>query len=127
MRTVVLAVAAAVALAAGLVGVASAAIGDGTLTLDANATMKPNGRAIVVTGSVQCDAGQRVKVTANPMKDPKALGRTSFACTGEVQSFELTVRMRGNGMKFSDMTQTQLFVFANTGDDVASDTVTVGW
>jgi hypothetical protein len=109
-------------------GGAQAAVVDGTLSLDSSAALSANGRAIVVGGELQCDAGQRVTVTVNPASGtPNALGKTAFACTGEPQRFELTVRMRGNGVKFEDIGSTVLFARADTGDDVDSWSGVVSW
>ena len=127
MRRYVLVAAAAAALALGAIGTAAAAIMPDSLTLDSDATMKANGRAIVVNGWVQCHPGQRVKITANPVIGPTALGRTSFACSGDRQSFEVTVRMRGNGIKFSDMGSTQIWVNAFTDDGFQSESGPVNW
>ena len=81
-----------------------------------------------MTGSVECDAGQRVRITANPASGtPNALGRTSFACSGARQSFEVTVRMKGSGTKFFDMNFTQLWVNAFTDDDIETATPIVNW
>lgn len=81
-----------------------------------------------MTGSVTCDAGERVRITVTPISGtPNALGRTSFACSGGPQSFDVTVRMKGDGTKFSDMHETQMFVAATTGDGVDSGTFDVTW
>jgi len=108
--------------------VADAAVDDGTLALGASAALSANGRAIVVSGELRCEAGQRVRVTVNPMSGvPDALGKTAFVCSGEAQPFELTVRMRGNGATFADVGSAQLFARADTGDDVDSWTGDVAW
>ena len=131
MKTTLLAAAvAALGIIAGGSATVSAAVMDGTLQIDEAATLKPNGRAIVVTGEVQCDAGERVQVTVNPAAGtPKAVGRTAFSCDGTMQSFELVVRMKGNGTKFSELASSSVQVsgHAASGGDADSVVQTVSW
>ena len=115
-------------LVASTVGVVAVEAAVETIVLDGAASVSTNGRALTVTGAIACDAGQRARITVSPMSASlNALGRTAVVCTGTSQPFEVTVRMRGSGTHFSDLSTAQLFVGANTGDGMKSTTQTVTW
>ncbi len=111
----------------GGIGTASADAWD--VTLDGSATLKPNGRALEVTGTVMCTAGERVRVVVNPMSELTAVGKTAFVCDGSVQSYALTVRAHGK-TSFADVGTgpMQFAVFATTRvGSVSSGNAMVGW
>ena len=110
-------------------GVASADVTNAVL--DGSATLKRNGRALEMTGSLVCDAGERVMVTVNPMTgNTSAVGRTRFVCTGDVQTFSVTVRARGS-MSFEKDLGTSgsptFHLFAQAPSGVDSGPFDVSW
>ena len=98
----------------GGIGTASADVSG--VALDGSATLKPNGRALEVTGTVTCTPGERVKVLVNPMSGLTAVGKTRFVCDGSAQSYALTVRAHGK-TSFADVGAgpMQFAVFGTTG------------
>ncbi len=109
-------------------GIGTASAGASDVTLDGSATLRPNGRALEVTGTVTCTAGERVKVVVNPMSGLTAVGKTAFVCDGSVQSYALTVRAHGK-TSFADVGSgpMQFAVLAGTRSGTTSGNAMVSW
>ena len=69
-----------------------------TNTIDSEAIVTQHGRLLVVTGPIQCTAGEqaflRVTVTQRPT-GAVAEGGTLIACTGELQHWEVRAATQG--------------------------------